>query len=108
MIFHIAWAGWLLYFLVFEGLALFNKTEGDTFSEHVWAWLRGRVQVEPHAISVLKPNEEGKLTVNQFSTRVVDPKIKTNGLSHWTWRTFVVGAFLIWLFLHLTFGWFAG
>jgi hypothetical protein len=33
------------------------------------------------------------------------------GLTHrakWTWRTFAVGAFLLWLFAHLTFGLFAG
>lgn len=26
----------------------------------------------------------------------------------WTWRTFTLGAFLTWLTLHLTLGWFAG
>lgn len=33
------WFGWGVYFLVVEGLALFNRTGGDTLSEHVWAWL---------------------------------------------------------------------
>lgn len=30
------------------------------------------------------------------------------GPAAWTWRTFVLGAFLFWLTLHLTLGWFAG
>ncbi|MFF3055009.1 hypothetical protein [Streptomyces sp. NPDC057909] len=32
------WVGWLAAFVVIEGKALFNKTEGDTLSEHVWRW----------------------------------------------------------------------
>ncbi|XVU25827.1 hypothetical protein ACQPZJ_01845 [Actinoplanes sp. CA-054009] len=33
------WIGWALYFLVVEGIALFNSRAGDTLSEHVWAFL---------------------------------------------------------------------
>jgi hypothetical protein len=33
------WIGFALWFVVCEGIALFNKTEGDTLSEHVWAFL---------------------------------------------------------------------
>jgi hypothetical protein len=33
------WLGWGLYFLVVEGMALFNAKPGDTLSEHVWAFL---------------------------------------------------------------------
>ncbi|MFJ8955638.1 hypothetical protein ACIRO1_36660 [Streptomyces sp. NPDC102381] len=33
-----AWLAWLGSFLVIEGKALFNRTEGDTLSEHVWKW----------------------------------------------------------------------
>ena len=33
------WAAWIVYFLVVEGIALFNSRGGDTLSEHVWAWL---------------------------------------------------------------------
>lgn len=101
MIFHIGWAVWLIYFLVLEGVALFNKTEGDTFSEHVWAWLKGKKQPEPHAQRTTNFMGEDHFVV-------VDPNIKTQGLNHNTWRTFAVGAFLLWLFFHLTFGWFAG
>ncbi|ATI18704.1 hypothetical protein SEA_DAUDAU_3 [Streptomyces phage Daudau] len=32
------WVGWLAAFAAIEGKALFNKTEGDTLSEHVWKW----------------------------------------------------------------------
>lgn len=41
-----AWLVWGLYFVVVEGIALFNNVKGDTLSEHVWAWLgyrEGRV-----------------------------------------------------------------
>lgn len=34
----VAWLCWLLAFLVIEGRALANKCDGDTLSEHVWAW----------------------------------------------------------------------
>lgn len=33
------WLGWGVYFLIVEGMALFNSTKGDTLSEHVWAFL---------------------------------------------------------------------
>lgn len=33
------WLGWAVYFLIVEGMALFNSTKGDTLSEHVWAFL---------------------------------------------------------------------
>lgn len=32
------WIGWGVYFLAFEIPALLNKQEGDTLSEHIWAW----------------------------------------------------------------------
>jgi hypothetical protein len=41
-----AWIGWGAYFVVVEGMALFNSRSGDTLSEHVWAFLgyrEGRV-----------------------------------------------------------------
>lgn len=38
MDFSWAWVGWILAFLVIEGLALFNKDKGDTLSENVWRW----------------------------------------------------------------------
>jgi hypothetical protein len=46
--FHFNWASplwlvWIVYFLVVEGIALFNSKGGDTLSEHVWAWLGYRI-----------------------------------------------------------------
>lgn len=44
----LAWAGWLAYFAVVEGVALHRSWRArkaghadprDTFSEHVWLWL---------------------------------------------------------------------
>jgi hypothetical protein len=38
MIWTTLWLVWFAMFLVVEGAALFNKTAGDTLSEHVWKW----------------------------------------------------------------------
>lgn len=37
-IFTWLWLGWLLIFAVVEGVALANKKQDDTLSEHVWRW----------------------------------------------------------------------
>lgn len=36
--FTVAWISWIGVFAVVEGIALFNRREGDTLSEHVWQW----------------------------------------------------------------------
>ena len=36
--FTILWIVWLGIFAAVEGVALANKREGDTLSEHVWLW----------------------------------------------------------------------
>lgn len=43
-IFTIAWVGIVLYFIVWEAIALWRKRRGDTLSEHVWEWfcLKGK------------------------------------------------------------------
>ncbi|MEX1655529.1 hypothetical protein ABZ960_20470 [Streptomyces pseudovenezuelae] len=42
------WVGWLGAFVAIEGKALFNKTKGDTLSEHVWKWFAtARVDHDP-------------------------------------------------------------
>lgn len=38
------WLLWIIAFLVWEGLALFNKKKGDTLSEHVWDWFSVKEQ----------------------------------------------------------------
>ncbi len=37
-IFTHAWLIWLAFFALVEGIALANKKQGDTLSEHVWRW----------------------------------------------------------------------
>jgi hypothetical protein len=37
--FTLAWALWGVFFLIVEGLALWNRRIGDTLSEHIWRWL---------------------------------------------------------------------
>lgn len=32
------WIGWIVAFVVIEGLALKDRDRGDTLSEHVWEW----------------------------------------------------------------------
>lgn len=100
MIAKYIWLGWIIYFLIFEGIALFNKTTGDTFSEQVWAWLKGKQQANP---TMLRHHES-----DMFAYAAIPPEpIKTMSINHNTWRAYVAGAFLIWLFFHLTFGWFS-
>jgi hypothetical protein len=73
-----AWIGWGVYFLIVEGLALFNSTPGDTLSEHAWAWL-------------------GYTTTGQ--------RPLTRRPSGWTrLRRFMLLAFLAWLSVHLLTG----
>lgn len=50
--FTVAWAFWVLFFLVVEGIALFRKGKGDTFSEHWWRVWRVRERV-PMPLRVL-------------------------------------------------------
>lgn len=93
------WVAWALMFLGGEGYALFNRTPGDTLSETVWYWLLGYRWAHP----VANTGHQMRVTKgNRTATSQVERK------SAWTWRTFAVGAFLLWLFFHLTFGWFAG
>lgn len=84
---EIWWGFWAGLFVVSEGIALFNKTSGDTLSETVWNWLRGR--------------KFGDSSSAMWGVRALT-------WNHNTWRTYAVGAFLLWLFFHLTFGWFSG
>jgi hypothetical protein len=90
------WVAWALMFLGGEGYALFNRTPGDTLSETVWYWLCGYRWAHPAkaGVSGARPRRGAVGPVERKSA--------------WTWRTFAVGAFLLWLFFHLTFGWFAG
>jgi hypothetical protein len=88
------WVAWALMFLGGEGYALFNRTPGDTLSENVWYWLCGYRWAHPARAARVMSGRSGAGPVERKSA--------------WTWRTFAVGAFLLWLFFHLTFGWFAG
>jgi hypothetical protein len=40
------WIVWLVLFGAIEGVALANKTPGDTLSEHIWKWfsVRGKAR----------------------------------------------------------------
>jgi len=38
-VFSFAWGMWAIWFIVWEGLALMNKSVGDTLSEHVWRFV---------------------------------------------------------------------
>lgn len=69
----LAWCGWLGAFLFIEGWALFNRTEGDTLSEHVWSWWHVH---------------DPRPTVLVVLARIP------------------LALFLLWLLVHLTFGWF--
>lgn len=99
------WVAWGAMFVAGEGWALFNRVPGDTLSETVWYWLLGYRWANPARTHDFKPGRKRvpvQLGGGRAATLAVERK------SAWTWRTFVVGAFLLWLFFHLTFGWFAG
>lgn len=38
----VGWLAWGAWFLAQEGIALANRRDGDTLSEHVWRWFRVR------------------------------------------------------------------
>jgi hypothetical protein len=78
--FTVAWLVWLLYFAVVEGIALFNSKDGDTLSEHVWAW---------------------------FGTQRAKPGQPVKDRTGWAqFRRFLLVAFMAWLSTHfLTGGW---
>lgn len=75
-----AWIGWLGWFALVEGMALFNSRPGDTLSEHVWLW---------------------------FGTRRRRPGESERTRSGWAQlRRVVLLAFVVWLGAHfLTGGW---
>lgn len=75
-----AWAVWVVYFLIVEGVALFNSKPGDTLSEHVWML---------------------------FGTQRRKPGEPVRPRSGWTQlRRVVLLAFMVWLAAHfLTGGW---
>ena len=74
------WLGWLVYFLIVEGIALYRSTPGDTLSEHVWVW---------------------------FGTQRRKPGDPYRPRTGWTQlRRVLLLAFLAWLSVHfLTGGW---
>jgi hypothetical protein len=83
-------------FAIAEGWALFDKASGNTFSERVWAWIRGK-------------NTTARLTRGMWRASIRVP-ISEEPITwnHMTWRMWVIGSITLWLFFHLTFGWFRG
>ncbi|GAB1641747.1 hypothetical protein [Krasilnikovia sp. MM14-A1259] len=73
-----AWLLWFAYFLIVEGMALFNSRPGDTLSEHVWAW---------------------------FGTQRAAPGESPRLRSGWTQlRRVLLLAFMVWLSVHFLMG----
>jgi hypothetical protein len=80
------WLGWLVYFAIVEGRALFNSKPGDTLSEHAWAWL-------------------GYDTRRHTSNLVFHGVAEIRRPSGWMrLRRFMLLAFLMWLVIHLLTG----
>jgi hypothetical protein len=117
--------GSIVVFLATEGYALFNKTEGDTFSEMWWAWLKGktnrhpkRIPVEPGTPSLLIQVGEvhepirvytrfTKLAGRRKTDLVAYHGIKLNTFRWFATAWLSLGLF-VWLWLHFNFGMFAG
>ena len=78
------WVVWLVAtigsFLMLELPALFNRTAGDTLSEHVWKWLRVK-------------GGSGRPFANEVHVALA-----------YLFRV-ILGVFLLWLTGHLTMGW---
>jgi hypothetical protein len=117
--------GSIVVFLATEGYALFNKTEGDTFSEMWWAWLKGKTTPQPKRVLL---SEE--VLVGQAKTLNVHEPIRVytrftklagrrktdlvayHGIKLNTFRWFATAwlslGLFVWLWLHFNFGMFAG
>ena len=75
-VFTVLWLSWLVYFLVVEGVALFQSSPRHTLSAHVWAW---------------------------FGTDLKGSKSKTGWARL---RKFLLLTFMVWLVVHfVTGGW---
>lgn len=57
-------------------------------------------------IALIRPGRGDTLSENTWRWFKTGPA-RTVGAG-WGWRAFALGAFLVWLTLHLMFGWFAG
>ncbi len=77
----IGWITWLLLFVAIEGLALYDRDPGDTFTEHFRRWLK-------------------------LATPAIGSSARTRA-SWWVTRIVVI-LFGTWLTLHMAFGWFGG
>lgn len=95
------WLAWLAWFLAVEGIALARKEPGDTLSEHVWKWFKVRT-VKTIKID-LATRTNGEVIWNEV-IRVRHTKI---GWQVMVLRLVLVG-FLVWLTMHLAFGWWGG
>ena len=60
-LFTVAWLLWIGAFAVVEGVALFNRREGDTLSEHVWAWFGVGLNGKP------RPRVTGWVRLRRFT-----------------------------------------
>jgi hypothetical protein len=65
----------VLGFVIPETIALIRKQPHDTLSEQIWAWLK------------------------------IEPGITPMKAALMSWRSFLVGSVLVWLFGHFLFGW---
>lgn len=97
----IPWVMWGVMFVIIEGIALRTRAPGDTLSEHVWRWFRVRT---PRTRNVeLATRNNGNVV---WTEPVLD---RRNGLG---WAVVagrvVLLAFLVWLTMHLAFGWWGG
>jgi hypothetical protein len=123
--------GSIVVFLATEGYALFNKTEGDTFSEMWWAWLKGKTTRHPKPVIVEtgRAGDNSSPTFKGMEMMVHEPirvytrftklagRRKTDlvayhGIKLNTFRWFATAwlslGLFAWLWLHLNFGLFAG
>jgi len=78
-VFTVGWLIWIGFFAIEEGIALTNKRNGDTLSEHVWRWF----------------------AIPEAGTKADGKRPSTVGMRL---RRFVLLAFMVWLVLHFITG----
>ncbi|OFW65175.1 MAG: hypothetical protein A2135_08650 [Actinobacteria bacterium RBG_16_67_15] len=95
------WLTWLLAFLVAEGIALVDKDPGDTLSEHVWRWFKVRT---------VKATRIQWQTANNGEEAWQEAVGERRTASGWVFllARLALLAFMVWLTMHLAFGWWGG
>lgn len=108
------WVHWPWFVLalatVLELVSFFNKTKGDTITENVRAWLRGRDRPDRRVDAKDATGRPLMATAGDGSQAPVTvihtgSPVRVGGVRLNTWRFYWLAAFIVWTAGHLLFGW---